>query len=87
MKKSLSKNGNHISVSVQAIVSDGIVLDISENSYFLSYTTNPWFKNAKISDVFDVEPISDVGVRWKNLDIDLAIDSFINPQKYPLIAK
>jgi ribosomal protein S1 len=87
MKKSLLKNGNHTSAKVQVIVSDGIVLDISGNTYFLSYTANPWFKNAKVSDVFDVEPISDVGVRWKNLDVDLAIDSFINPQKYPLIAK
>jgi ribosomal protein S1 len=87
MKESLLKNGNRISVKVQAIVSEGIVLDVSGKSYFLSYTANPWFKDAKISDVFDVEPVSDVGVRWKNLDVDLAINSFINPQKYPLTAK
>jgi hypothetical protein len=27
------------------------------------------------------------GIRWNTLDVDLAIDSLIHPEKYPLIAK
>jgi hypothetical protein len=66
---------------------DGITIEAFGSVFFLPYSKNPWFVNAKISDVFNIEPISDIGVRWDALDVDLAIDSFIHPEKYPLIMK
>ena len=44
-------------------------------------------KNAKISDVFNIEPVGRTGIRWEALDVDLFIESFIHPEKYPLVAK
>jgi hypothetical protein len=68
-------------------VANGITIEAKGNTYFLPYSANPWFENAKISDVFDVEPVGKNGIRWDALDVDLAIESLIHPEKYPLIAK
>ena len=87
MNQSLKTNGTNASVKVLAVVSNGITIEAFGNVYFLPYTTNPWFENAKISDVFNIEPVGRFGVRWDALDVDLAIESFIHPEKYPLIAK
>ena len=87
MKQSLTTNGTNTSVKVYAIISNGIMIEAFGNDYFLSYNSNPWFENAKINDVFNVEPVGNIGVRWDALDVDLAIESLKHPEKYPLIAK
>ena len=57
MKQSLTTNGTNTSVKVYAIISNGIMIEAFGNDYFLSYNSNPWFENAKINDVFNVEPV------------------------------
>ncbi|GHT33642.1 hypothetical protein FACS189434_08290 [Bacteroidia bacterium] len=86
MKWNSTTNGTNTSVKVQAIVANGITVEAQGNTYFLPYNTNPWFENAKVVDVFNVEPVGHSGIRWKALDVDLAIESMIYPEKYPLIA-
>jgi hypothetical protein len=87
MKENSKTNGTNISVKVHAIVSNGITIEAYGNVYFLPYSTNPWFENAAIADVFNIEPVGRTGVRWDALDVDLAIESLTHPEKYPLIAK
>jgi len=87
MKQNLKTNGADTSVKVNAIVSNGIEIEAYGNGYFLPYNSNPWFENAKISDVFNIEPVGSTGVRWDALDVDLAIESLIHPEKYPLMAR
>ena len=87
MNQNLKTNGTNTSVKVLAIVSNGIVIEVYGSVYFLPYTTNPWFENAKISDVFNVKMYGTDGIRWEALDVDLGIDSLKHPEKYPLIAK
>ena len=79
-------NGTNTSVKVHAIVANGITVEVRGNTYFLPYSTNPWFENAKVTDVFNVEPVGKNGIRWDALDVDLAIESLMHPEKYPLIA-
>jgi len=87
MKQNSKTNGISTSVKVHAIVSNGIMIEVYGNVYFLPYSTNPWFENAKISDVFNIESVGHNGVRWDALDVDLALESLVHPEKYPLIAK
>ena len=44
MKQTSTTNGINTSVKVHAIVSDGITIEAFGKSYFLSYSSNPWFK-------------------------------------------
>ena len=87
MKVNLKKNSEHTSVSVRSILSDGIFLSVGENDYYISYNRLPWFKNAKISDIFNVEMCGNEGIRWDALDVDLEIESLKYPEKYPLVIK
>jgi len=66
---------------------EGIFLSVLGNDYYLSYDRLPWFRNAKISDIFNVEMCGQDGIRWNALDIDLEIDSLKYPEKYPLVMK
>jgi hypothetical protein len=66
---------------------DGIFLTVSDNDYYLSYSRLPWFRNAKISDIFNVEMMGNDAIRWNTLDVDLEIDSLKYPERYPLVMK
>ena len=87
MKSNLKENTENTLVSVRSIMPDGIFLSVLGSDYYLSYDRLPWFKDAKISDIFNVAMYGTDGIRWEALDVDLGIDSLKHPEKYPLIAK
>ena len=47
----------------------------------------PWFKNAPVESVLNLERRSENHLYWPGLDVDLTIDSIENPSKYPLKAR
>ena len=63
----------------------GMWLLVHDTEYFLSYKDYPWFKEAKISDIYDVKLLHESHLHWRTLDVDLDLDSLKNPEKYPLI--
>jgi hypothetical protein len=87
MKTNLEQSTKPTSVNVLSIMPNGIFISVGENDYYLSYDRLPWFKDAKVSDIFDVEMCGNDGIRWNNLDVDLEIESLIHPEKYPLVIK
>ena len=88
MKTNLKQNSENISVRVRSIMPDGIFISVGENDYYLSYDRLPWFKNATVSDIFDVKMCcGQAGIRWEALDVDLEIDSLKYPERYPLTMK
>ena len=87
MSQNSKEGGTNTSVKVLSIVSNGIIIEAFGAEYFLPYASNPWFEQAKIVDIFNIEPVGNIGVRWNALDVDLAVDSFKHPERYPLIAK
>ncbi|MDR1343271.1 MAG: DUF2442 domain-containing protein [Prevotellaceae bacterium] len=67
---------------------DGIFLSVLGNDYYVSYDRLPWFRNAKLCDVFNVEMCcGNEGIRWDALDVDLEVESLKHPEQYPLIMK
>ena len=81
------RNGKDISVSVENITPFGIWLLVKGKEYFLEYKDYPWFENQTIKDIHNVKLLHGFHLYWPNLDIDLEIDNFENPEKYPLKAK
>ena len=79
--------GTNTFAKVLTITSGGVLIEIEDGEYFLPYNRVPWFKNASVSDVLDVQMNGKRSIRWNKLDIDLEIDSLIHPEKYPLVAK
>ena len=81
----LKKPGrNTLKVEVLNISKNGVWLFVEPKEYFLSYKKFPWFAKAKIADVYKVNFSQGHHLRWKELDIDLELDSLEHPERYPL---
>ena len=75
------------SAEVVHISAHGIWLLMNEKEYFLSYEDFPWFKNASVSDIFNIEMPHPGHLFWPSLDVDLHLDSINKIEEYPLIYK
>jgi hypothetical protein len=67
------------------ISAHGIWILVRGREYFLDYEMYPWFREAKVADILDVELLHDNDLHWPNLDIDLELECLDNPHKYPLV--
>lgn len=75
------------SVSVLMINSQGIMLSVLGNDYFISYNRIPWLRDARISDVLNIQISGRSAIAWPALDVDLEIESLKHPERYPLLMK
>src|SRR5216684_2095444 len=74
-------------VEVTQISKHGIWLLLEEKEYFLSFDNFPWFKDASISLIQNVELLNEHHLFWPDLDVDLAVESIQHPERFPLISK
>ncbi len=54
---------------------------------FIGFKEFPFFDGASIKDIADVESDSYGNLHWRKLDVDIEIDSLMNPENYPLTYK
>jgi len=78
---------NSLEVEVSHISQHGIWLLLRERELFLSYQDFPWFKDAPVSAVLNVQLPQPNHLYWPDLDIDLTVDSIEHPEQFPLVAK
>ncbi len=74
-------------VEVTNISQHGIWLVLGEKESFLSFGNFPWFKDAPVSAVLNVQLPRPHHLYWPDLDIDLAVESIEHPERFPLVAK
>jgi hypothetical protein len=80
------KLGKNISeVEVQEISKQGIWLYVKGREYLLPYEEFPWFKGARISELYKVQLVRGRHLHWPSLDVDLELESLQYPEKYPLV--
>ncbi|MBI3299293.1 MAG: DUF2442 domain-containing protein [Elusimicrobia bacterium] len=86
MKSSLlGKNTSR--VEVQNISAHGIWLYARGREYLLPFKQFPWFKSAKVSEIYNVKLVHKSHLHWPDLDVDLDIESLEHPEHFPLVAK
>ncbi len=73
-----------LDVEILNISIHGLWLYVKGKEYFLSYEEYPWFKNARLSEIHNVQLQHGAHLYWPKLDIDLSIDCLKHPEKYPL---
>ena len=82
----LLKSGKNISkAEITNISEHGFWILLSGKEYYLPFEKYPWFKDAKISTIFNVEVFNNNHLFWRDLDVDLSIKILENPDNYPLI--
>lgn len=64
----------------------GMWLLIDDRELYLPFDEFPWFREASIGALADIEHPDDRHVRWPRLDVDLTLDSIEDPAGYPLVS-
>lgn len=83
-----AKRGRRTSaVEVTNVSPHGIWLLVGGVEKFMAFDDFPWFRDAPISAVLEVERPSAGHLYWPALDIDLAEESLDDPSKFPLVSK
>jgi predicted GNAT superfamily acetyltransferase len=60
---------------------------IHEQEIFLPFEKFPWFRDAPIGKVLNVELPSAQHLYWPELDVDLEVESVLHPERYPLVSR
>ena len=61
--------------------------EADERELFLPFDEFPWFMQAPVGAILEVERPSARHLYWPKIDVDLTVDSIEHPDKYPLTAR
>ncbi|MBI1727951.1 MAG: DUF2442 domain-containing protein [Candidatus Rokubacteria bacterium] len=85
--RSAQRGGSTLAVDVTNVSRLGFWLLIGESERFVSFEAFPWFREASIAELTNVELPSPHHLYWPDLDVDLAVDSLDHPERYPLVSR
>lgn len=74
-------------IEVTNISSHGVWILAADEEFFLSYENFPWFKDARVGQVLQIEQPTPGHFYWPDLDIDIGIETIKDPDRFPLKAK
>ena len=76
-----------MSATVTHITQHGFRLLLHDRELFLPFSEFPWFKEASVSAILNVEWPQPHHLYWPDLDVDLAVESIDHPDRYPLVSQ
>ena len=85
-KRTSVKSKTH-GVEVLSVSPHGLWLWVNDKEYLLAFCDFPWFVDAKIKQIFNVQILHGLHLHWPDLDIDLHLNSLTSPEQYPLLSK
>jgi hypothetical protein len=74
-------------VEVTNISRHGFWIFLHERELFVPFKEFPWFRDASVGAIANVQLPSPHHLYWPDLDIDLAVESIEHPEKYPLVSQ
>ncbi|KAB2922744.1 MAG: DUF2442 domain-containing protein [Candidatus Contendobacter sp.] len=74
-------------VEVTNISQHGFWLLLKDEELFLPFSDFPWFQDAAVRKILNVEIPSPNHLYWPELDVDLAVESIRHPERFPLVSK
>jgi predicted RNase H-like HicB family nuclease len=74
-------------VEVTNISRHGVWLLAGDKEFFMSCEDFPWFKDAPVGKILDVQEPSPGHFYWPALDVDLTTEIIEHPERFPLKAK
>jgi len=86
-KRSETLGETILEVKVSNINRHGFWLLIDANEHFVDFDNFPWFREASVVEICNVERPGADHLYWPLLDIDLAVESIEHPSKFPLVSK
>ena len=74
-------------VEITNVSKHGFWLLIGDKERFVAFDQFPWFRDAPIGHVLNVELPGSHHLYWPDLDIDIAVESIDHPERFPLVSK
>lgn len=74
-------------VEVTNVSVHGFWLLVRDRELFLPFAQFPWFRDAPIGHLVNVQLPHPHHLYWPDLDVDLHVDSIEHPERYPLVSK
>lgn len=74
-------------LSREGVSKHGFWLLLGEEELFVPFSEFPWFREAAIGKLLNVEWPQPHHLYWPDLDIDLAVDSVRHPERFPLMSR
>ena len=74
-------------VEVTNVSKHGFWLLIGDRERFVPFEQFPWFREAPIGHLLNVELSSVHHLYWPDLDVDIAVESIDHPERFPLVSK
>lgn len=85
--RSVRHGQNNSAPAVTNVSRHGLRIRIDEEELYLPFEQFPWFRDASIAAITNVERPSSGHLRWPTLDVDLSVDSIRHPENFPLMFK
>jgi len=85
--RSAQPGSSTLAAEVLSASPKGLWLLVRDREYWLDVRDFPWFADAKVRDVYEVELEHGHILHWPKLDIDLELDSLVDPGRWPLVAR
>ena len=76
-----------LEVEVTNISKHGFWLLLGDEELFVPFAEFPWFKDAPVAKLTNVERPEPHHLYWPDLDVDLAVDSIRDPERFPLVSR
>ncbi|MGO8688604.1 MAG: DUF2442 domain-containing protein [Thermoguttaceae bacterium] len=80
----LGKNTSEVEVTNVSRL--GLWVLLRDKEYFLPYQDFPWFRDARLSAILEVELLHGFHLHWPKLDVDLDLAALERPQEFPLVS-
>ncbi len=71
-------------VEVANISPQGFWLFLGDREVFLPFREFPWFADAPVSKILNVQRPQEDHLYWPDLDVDLSVESIEHPERFPL---
>jgi len=84
---SVLRGASTLDVEVTNVSAHGFWLMLEAEELFVPFSEFPWFKDAPIAKLTNVERLQTHHLYWPDLDVDLAVESIRHPERFPLVAR
>ncbi len=74
-------------VEVGNISPHGFWLLLGDREVFVPFEKFPWFREAPVGHILNVQLPSSHHLYWPDLDVDLDVESLEHPERFPLVSK
>jgi len=85
--KSEPRGADTSDLEVTNISAHGFWVLLSEKEFFVSFDQFPWFKDAPVGAILNVQLPHPGHLYWPDLDVDVDIECIEHPERFPLVWK